>query len=169
MYVDFVSHFVINKYLRGGGKKRKTYLLLFQWSAWNFVPLWEEWLLQYHCHSPKRKKRGGRQCPHVLDGCPPGLHAHSDPPVNKDTGLLQHNSIYLNKHQLCCFPFLSPSITRCTELLETVIPGGLPQRTQMWAQGYLGPWCEYCTQSTGTPPEHSHTQAASGVTYSHWH
>ncbi len=48
-------------------------------------------------------------------------------------------------------------------------PPVLPQRIQRWARGCLGPWCGYCTQSTGTAPVHTHIQAASGATYSHWH
>lgn len=44
-----------------------------------------------------------------------------------------------------------------------------PQRTQRWAPGCPGPWCEYCTRSTGRAPEHSHIQAGSDVTCSRWH
>lgn len=62
-----------------------SYLWLCRWFVWNSDPLWEASLLRCPYHSPKKKRRGGKRCPHVLDGHPPGLHAHPGPPVNKCT------------------------------------------------------------------------------------
>lgn len=61
----------------------KSYLWLSRWFVWNFAPLWEVWRLHCLYRSPKRRRRGGRLCPRVLDEHPLGQHVHSDPPVNK--------------------------------------------------------------------------------------
>lgn len=61
----------------------KSYLWLSQSSVWNFVPLWEVWLLHCLYHSQKRMRRGGKLCPPVLVEYLPGQHVHSGPPVNK--------------------------------------------------------------------------------------